>query len=60
MNNKFVVFSYHFSRPFSKQRVNMTIALELLSQHILQKSSRVECNGPCVTINSLGELCPGT
>jgi hypothetical protein len=38
----------------------MTIALELVSQHILQKSSRVEWSGPWVTMNSRGELNPGT
>ena len=27
--------------------VSITIALEFVSQHILQKSSRVECSGPC-------------
>ncbi|MPC31816.1 hypothetical protein E2C01_025113 [Portunus trituberculatus] len=37
-------------------RVSMTMARELLSQHILQKSSLVEGRGPWVTINSLGEL----
>lgn len=45
-------------RTFSIHRVSMTMARELLSHTILQKSSRVEGSGPCVTMNSLGELYP--
>lgn len=43
---------------FSIQRVSMTIALELVSQTIRQKSSLVEAKAPWVTTNSRGELKP--
>ena len=45
---------------FSTHRVSMTMARVPDSHVMRQKSSRVECNGPWVTMNSRGELKPGT